>query len=58
MNNLELTLTSQQVAEMVNKRHADLLRDIEIYSKYLLSDTERKIALSDFLERVENMWKK
>ena len=55
MNNLELTLTSQQVAEMVNKRHADLLRDIEIYSKYLLSDTERKIALSDFLERVENM---
>lgn len=48
MNNLQITLSSQEVAKMVGKRHADLLRDIETYSKYLLNDIERKIALNDF----------
>jgi len=40
MNNLtekvrEATLNSMEVAEMVSKRHADLIRDIETYSQYL-----------------------
>lgn len=43
--NLERTLTSNEVAEMINKRHADLLRDIKIYIKYL---NEGKIASVDF----------
>lgn len=40
MNNLmsiekELTLDSREVAEMVNKNHSHLLRDIENYIKHL-----------------------
>lgn len=30
-----LTLDSREVAEMVGKRHSDLLRDIGTYEKYL-----------------------
>ena len=48
MNNLELTLTSQQVANMINKRHDHLIRDIETYAKYLLENTAPKIGVSDF----------
>ena len=39
------TVDSRQVAEAVEKRHKDLLRDIRTYCEYL---TERKIAPSDF----------
>lgn len=36
MNNLQtLTLDSREVAKMLNKRHSDLLRDIETYIGYL-----------------------
>ena len=31
----ELTLDSREVAEMVGKRHSDLLRDIETYISYI-----------------------
>lgn len=48
MQNLQLTLTSLQVAKMIGKQHKHLLRDIETYTKYLLEDTESKIGLSDF----------
>ena len=49
MNNLQaLTLDSREVAEIVSKRHTDLLRDLEKYSGYLKESTERKIALSRF----------
>ena len=49
MNNLQaLTLDSREVAEIVSKRHTDLLRDLEKYSGYLKESTERKIALSEF----------
>lgn len=49
MNNLKvLTLDSREVAEIVSKRHTDLLRDLEKYSGYLKESTERKIALSEF----------
>ena len=51
MQNLQLTITSLQVAKMVNKRHSDLLRDIETYTKYLLQSNERKIALVDFFRK-------
>lgn len=37
-NNLQMlnvTLTSLEVAEMVEKRHRDLVRDIKKYSKYI-----------------------
>lgn len=48
MQNLEFnqtTIDSRQVAEMLEKEHSKLLRDIETYSKYF---TEAKIGLSDF----------
>lgn len=48
MQNLEFKQTaidSRQVAQMIEKEHGKLLRDIETYSKYL---TEAKIGLSDF----------
>lgn len=49
MNNLKvLSLDSREVAEIVSKRHTDLLRDLEKYSGYLKESTERKIALSEF----------
>ena len=46
MNNLTTTLDSREVAEMIGKRHTDLLRDIETYSKYLL-DNQNAILRSD-----------
>ena len=45
MNQIEQTITSVEVAGMVNKRHTDLIRDIRRYSEQL---AESKIALSDF----------
>ena len=48
MQNLEFkqsTIDSKHVAQMLEKEHSKLLRDIETYSKYL---TEAKIGLSDF----------
>lgn len=47
------TITSMEVAEMVGKRHCDLMRDINRYCKQITEanldlSTERKIALSDF----------
>ena len=41
------TLDSREVAEMLEKRHTDLLRDIAKTKDYF---TERKIALSDFFQ--------
>mgnify|MGYP000934994081 CR=1 FL=1 len=41
----QATLDSREVAEMVGKRHGDLMRDIRTYQDYL---AESKIALSDF----------
>lgn len=45
MIKIEQTIISIEVAEMVNKRHTDLIRDIRRYSEQL---AESKIALSDF----------
>jgi len=36
----ELTLDSREVAEMVGKRHSDLLRDIEVYVGYLSQNAD------------------
>lgn len=41
----ELYIDSREVAKMMEKRHADLLRDVEIFSAYL---GESKIGFSDF----------
>lgn len=41
----EHTISSQLVAEMVGKEHKKLLRDIRIYSEYLI---EAKIGLNDY----------
>lgn len=43
-----LTIDSREVARMVEKRHADLLRDLNIFSNYLSDSIERKIALNEF----------
>lgn len=54
MSNLikkDLTLDSREVAEMVGKNHADLLRDIRTYIEYL---GESKIAFTDFF--IENTY--
>ncbi len=46
MNDLsKTTLTSMEVAQMVDKRHCDLMRDIRKYCEHL---GESKIAFSDF----------
>lgn len=42
------TLGSREVAKMVGKRHADLLRDIETYIEYMENSGERKIASANF----------
>ncbi len=44
-------LDSREVAQLVGKRHGDLLRDIERYEQYLSESTERNFALSDFFQR-------
>ena len=44
----QATLDSREVAEMVGKRHGDLMRDIRTYQDYL---AESKIALCDFFHR-------
>jgi len=41
-------IDSRDVAEIIGKRHNDLLRDINRYAKHMNIPTERKIALSDF----------
>ena len=45
--NIEKSLTSLEVAEMVEKDHSKLLRDIRTYSEQL---AEAKIGLGDFFE--------
>ncbi len=48
MNNLRRnTITSMEVAEMVGKKHCDLLRDIR---KYVDQLGESKIAFTDFFK--------
>ena len=48
MNELEQKyISSREVAEMVEKNHADLMRDIRRYSEYL---GESKIALADYFK--------
>ena len=42
---MKSTITSMEVAEMVDKRHADLLKDIRKYCSQLV---EGKIPLNDF----------
>lgn len=54
------TITSMEVAEMVGKRHCDLMRDINRYCKQITEanldlSNERKIALVDFFH--ENTYK-
>ncbi|PGR17970.1 Rha family transcriptional regulator [Bacillus anthracis] len=57
--NEELTLSSLEVAEMIGKRHSDLLRDIRTYITHLTAAAEErgvsKIASSDFF--VESTYK-
>lgn len=59
MEQIEQTISSLEVAEMVGKRHTDLLRAITVYEKQFAQlnnklggdggkGTERKIALSDY----------
>ena len=45
MFKIENTIDSREVADMVEKNHKDLMRDIRRYVEQL---TERKIAPSDF----------
>ena len=44
---IEQTLTSLEVAEMINKNHADLMRDIRRYTKQL---NQSKIAFVEFFQ--------
>ena len=44
---IEQTLTSLEVAEMINKNHADLMRDIRRYTKQL---NQSNIAFVDFFQ--------
>lgn len=52
MENLKtLTLDSREVAKMLPKSHAHLLRDIATYSKYLSDFNERNFALVNFFQK-------
>ncbi len=54
MNSLvkkELTLNSREVAEMVGKRHANLIRDIKTYPEYM----ERVGLIEDALRVADKM---
>ena len=49
MNNLQvLTLNSREVADMLNKRHTNLLRDIDTYTSYL--NQNANLRSEDFWE--------
>ena len=55
MKQLEQTLTSMEVSEMVGKNHKELMRDIRRYCNQISKaneelEGERKIALSDFFK--------
>lgn len=52
MNQLQQTLTSNEVAEMIGKEHSKLIRDIRTYIGYL---AEAKIGLGDFF--IESTYK-
>ena len=43
----KLYTDSREVAKMVGKRHADLMRDIARYTETMKKSTERKIASID-----------
>jgi anti-repressor protein len=47
--NSEMTIESREVAEMVDKRHADLLRDIKNYEEALLTDADLR-SLDFFIQ--------
>lgn len=47
MKQIEQTISSIEVAEMVEKKHADLMRDIRRYAEQL---AESNIALGDFFK--------
>ena len=49
MQKIEQTLSSIEVAKMVEKDHAMLLRDLRRYDKQF---TECKIAVSDFFPKI------
>lgn len=56
MKQLEQTLTSMEVSEMVGKNHKELMRDIRRYCNQISKaneelEGERKIALSDFSKK-------
>ena len=46
----ELTIDSREVAQMIGKRHTDLLRDVKRYIEYMKESNERKIASVDFFK--------
>lgn len=50
MKKIEQTITSMEVAEMVGKKHADLMRDIRRYAEQL---AESNIALGEFFKASE-----
>lgn len=50
MNNLTMFLDSREVAKMVDKKHSDLLRDIETYIKYLSNGQNAKLRFDTFFQ--------
>ena len=46
----ELTLDSREVARLVEKRHCDLVRDIETYNNYLANSQNAKLRSDDFFQ--------
>lgn len=47
-----LTIDSREVARMVEKRHADLLRDLEMYSGYLSQNPKLDSVISGRNHRI------
>lgn len=55
MNNDKMTLDSREVAEMVGKNHAHLIRDIQRYVKYISNSEKPKLDSQDFF--IEDAYK-
>ena len=47
-----LTIDSREVASMMEKRHADLLRDLEMYSGYLSQNPKLDSVISGRNHRI------
>lgn len=55
LNETELTMTSQEIAELVGKRHGNVMRDIRNMFSQLGEDIDSNQLKTEFLERINDL---